>query len=66
METKTVISVESVRGVFDGYLFFFMSSSVGLDTSQSVVSIYKARGVKPLEVVERQENRGCEYSRVVL
>ena len=46
--------MESGRDVFDGSLFALISRS-RLDISQAVVSVYKARGVKPLEVGERQK-----------
>ena len=46
--------MESGRGVFDRSLCA-LSTRGGFDKSQCVVSVYKARGVKPLEVGERQK-----------
>ena len=45
--------MENCTDVFDWSLCA-RSSGVGLDTSQCVVSVFKAKGVKPLEVGERQ------------
>ena len=44
--------MESCTDVFDGSVCI-LSARVGLDTSQCVVSVYKARGVKLLKVGER-------------